>query len=259
MNSSEKQILDNISQDFGSAASQYQKSAKLQQQIAQDLISPFKDKIHKEQNIIDLGCGNGTLANILNGYDPQKFYQIDIAKEMCDLARQNNCQTKKADFHNLPFTENKFDLILSASSLQWSYNLDKCFQEIKRIAKDNAKIAICFFVAGSLSELSKINKLLTTPIEIHKFPTKQHISSAHKTLSRFGCKISYKKYQEEFPNLISCLKGLKAIGARAKNNKDQKFLGKGFYGNLENCDKILHNNQKQNFKISWNVVIIKNI
>jgi SAM-dependent methyltransferase len=46
------------------------------------------------------------------------------------------------DMHNMTFPNNHFDIVYSSHSLEHSYNLHQVVQEIIRVAKDKAMVAI---------------------------------------------------------------------------------------------------------------------
>ena len=73
------------------------------------------------KNILDVGCGNGDfLNNFLKNKKIQKF-GIEPSQNTINLCkkRHKNINFKKAFCHNLPFTDNKFDLVIVWSVLHW--------------------------------------------------------------------------------------------------------------------------------------------
>jgi ubiquinone/menaquinone biosynthesis C-methylase UbiE len=91
------------------------------------------------EKVLDLGCGNGALWNILK--DKRIDYLgVDFSEELIEIAKKNNPGTKfqAADALNLPFSENTFDKIYCIGVLQHipSKELQLQFlKEAKRVLK----------------------------------------------------------------------------------------------------------------------------
>ena len=88
-------------------------------QFFQKYFSFFSNK--KIRSILDVGCGNGDFLNNFLKSKKIKKFGIEPSQQTVDLCkkRHKNIKFKKAFSHNLPFLDNKFDLVIIWSVLHW--------------------------------------------------------------------------------------------------------------------------------------------
>jgi ubiquinone/menaquinone biosynthesis C-methylase UbiE len=97
-----------------------------------------------EYTILDLGSGEGEFMEQMRelGYN---IIGVDIDPRSSDGIVQ-------ADFENLPFKDNQFDLILSSNAFMlYSTNPESLYNQlnsVKRIGKDGARVLTTVFPAG---------------------------------------------------------------------------------------------------------------
>lgn len=136
-----------------------------------------------------------------------RITEVDIATDMLESwsERPSNIETIIADFENLPFEENSFDLILSSFSLQWSSDFVKNFTHFFSFLKPGGIFAFCVPTNGSLLEMSDFN--------INEFPTNKTLKTS---LQKAGFKQEFfvdKIVSQNFSNRRDLFKFLKQIGA----------------------------------------------
>ena len=88
-------------------------------QLFEKHLSFFSNK--KIRNMLDVGCGNGDfLNNFLINIKIKKF-GIEPSQQTINfcIKRHKNINFKQAFSHNLPFSDNKFDLVNVWSVLHW--------------------------------------------------------------------------------------------------------------------------------------------
>jgi len=104
--------------------------------------------VESGMNILDNGCGEGSLSFILA--------QKGVRVTGCDISRPNidMCMKRRdelnissasflvADSESLPFPDNSFDLVVSSHVLEHLPDFDKGLQEIMRVTKKRAIVAI---------------------------------------------------------------------------------------------------------------------
>jgi len=75
----------------------------------------------KIKSILDVGCGNGDFLNNFLKDKKIKKFGIEPSQNTVNLCkkRHKNINFKKAFSHNLPFQDNKFDLVIVWSVLHW--------------------------------------------------------------------------------------------------------------------------------------------
>jgi ubiquinone/menaquinone biosynthesis C-methylase UbiE len=96
----------------------------------------------KNKTILDFGCGDGFYSLYVHGKGAKEVCGIDSSPEMIRLAnirkkdaKNSDIIFKVADGNNLPFIENKFDIIFANFVLVHFDDLQKPLSEIYRILK----------------------------------------------------------------------------------------------------------------------------
>lgn len=121
--------------------------------------------IDDRQQILDAGCGTGTLAfEIANLYPNTKVYGVDLLKEHLEIAGRYttsfpNVFFSRQDYLNLDFRDSFFDRVLFCESLVHSQDKNKLLTEAHRILKPGGKIVIAdvFMLKDNLTEKEKLD------------------------------------------------------------------------------------------------------
>jgi len=99
--------------------------------------------IFKDTKVLEIGGGRGLIANILNKYsdfvhlinlNEDEICGLKAAKKISYLTSRK-LKTLKANFENMPYNSNYFDIILAKSCLHHSLNIMAAFKEISRVIK----------------------------------------------------------------------------------------------------------------------------
>lgn len=92
-------------------------------------------------SIIDIGCGEGFIANCLSRPD---ITGVDISEKALKIARRKNpgCNFCAGSIYDLSFKKNSFDLVIATEVLEHLENPDRALQEIKRISKDYCILSV---------------------------------------------------------------------------------------------------------------------
>lgn len=92
-----------------------------------------------EGNILDVGCGGGELIKIVGERSKRgsKFFGLDISEKLCEIARQKNPEAEivQGDAENLPYTDNKFDVVFMTEALEHMLDHKKAIMEVGRVLK----------------------------------------------------------------------------------------------------------------------------
>ncbi len=105
--------------------------------------------------ILDAGCGTGILIEKLLKLNPNVIVLgVDISKEMLIRAKQRligykNVKLLKKDIENLKLRE-KFDLIISNSSIHYLDNLDKVIINFKSLLNENGELILVDWCMDSI-------------------------------------------------------------------------------------------------------------
>jgi len=120
------------------------KIKEMDQSVVQELQDNI-DKIH----ILDIGCATGRLLETLSLAGAKNLYGTDIApnilKKVKDKAKKQNINIdlKVADAEiNIPWADNKFDVITLTGVYHHFTNQDKALGEMYRVLKKNGRLII---------------------------------------------------------------------------------------------------------------------
>lgn len=223
--------IDNlqISRNFSKSALKYEKHAKVQYQMALQLISLLSDFINFVPNTcIDIGCGTGYGIKLLKKAFPDTAtIGVDLSLEMLKVARSNYVETQWicSDMSRLPFPENTCDIVFSNAAFQWAPNATTLLQECYRVLSRNGILAFATFGESTLWELKRAFQNVDHVPHVHDFLS---VTEWKQAASQFEV-LSLSSYIQTFyyQNVRDILHHLKNIGATfASSQKKSNFLGK---------------------------------
>ncbi len=238
-----KEIIKN---NFSRGSANYDELALMQKNAAEKLVKLAKNFISDKSNILDLGSGTGFVAQeILKINSCAKITQTDLSSEM--LAKwqpPKNVSAVVCDIENLPFIDEKFDIIFSSFALHWIYDFEKSFANFSNLLAAGGIIAICLPTSSSLDELAANNIF-----QINKFP---EISTLTNILEKNNLRKIYAEkeiYIEEFSNIISAAKYIKNIGGNYNSQKNNPHASK--LAQLRNFYLKNSSNDNRKFQLTW--------
>lgn len=140
---------------FSKNLENYEENAKIQKKMAERLINFVENKNPK--TVLELGCGTGFLTRFVSerlGYE--KYTAIDIVEE-CQL--YINKIDSKINFiaqdieTYINESEEKFDLIISNASLQWTENFEDTVNSLSKKLNDNGELVFSTFGKENFREI----------------------------------------------------------------------------------------------------------
>jgi trans-aconitate methyltransferase len=133
-------------------AKEYAKHSKGQEVWARELIE--KLDLKGSEHILDLGCGDGKVTNLLAQATKGKVVGVDKSEAMVILANESypNIEFYQMDATALSF-ENEFDVIFSNAVLHWVHEHELVVQGLHRALKSNGKILLQFGGYGNAKEV----------------------------------------------------------------------------------------------------------
>ena len=144
---------------FNRAATTYDAVAELQYEIGDRLIERLDYVRLQPARILDLGAGTGFFsAALLKRYRKADIVALDVAENMLRQVQGRGGWFRKprcvcADAETLPFADDSFQLIFSNLMLQWSVDLEKTFQELRRVLAPGGLLMFTTFGPDTLMEL----------------------------------------------------------------------------------------------------------
>lgn len=142
-----------VCSEFSKYAKEYSTYNIIQNKVIDKLLSKVK---WQPKHILDLGCGSGSLVQKIE-WEYKSFTGVDFAEGMLKLhPRSESIQCFHADFNDTSLFERlkgeSYDIVFSASALQWAKDLEETF---KYIAKLETKVAFAIFTANTFKTLHK--------------------------------------------------------------------------------------------------------
>ncbi len=142
-------------------AKDYANHSKAQEIWAKELIT--KLDLKGDEAILDLGCGDGKITNILNDSTKNNVIGVDKNKAMVTFAT--------ASYHNITFYqmdatkltfENKFDIVFSNAVLHWISDQKAVLRGVYRALKPKGKILLQFGGYGNAKTILEVmDKFIT--------------------------------------------------------------------------------------------------
>ena len=138
----------------------YKKASTHQKEWANKILG----ELHFDGNetILDLGCGDGTITNLLAEMVPDgKVVGIDASEGMINTAlrgsKQQNCKFILQDINSISYID-EFDFIFSNAALHWIIDHKKLLQNTYSALKSGGSIRFNFAADGNCSFFYKIIK-----------------------------------------------------------------------------------------------------
>ena len=171
---------------FSRGAKFYDRLATTQREIARRLAKSIlaTTELQNAKSILEIGCGTGFLTEeLVSIYPEADLTVLDISPVMLDATRaklgssRNNINYIEADILDASF-EQKFDLIVSSSTLQWVTELPRCFSQFHKYAHSNSYCLVSLFVKGTLSEVAAARAIIAPEKKVFDLPTVEAVCSA---------------------------------------------------------------------------------
>ena len=192
--------VSNVIQEFSRFAHRYDQYNMIQAKVANTLVKKLPFTRYK--NVLDIGCGSGEVfKNFLKqNISVEHFIAFDSSQAMLNIhPGPENVLKICSNFNAQNFLEvvpqKKIDMIISASSLQWSTDIDFT---IKKLSELSDSIYAAIFTSGTfktLHETADINSPIYNTATIQEIVTK-HYSSVNFRLHQYS--LNFKTTRDMF-------------------------------------------------------------
>jgi len=158
--------------------------AKYRPLYPKELYDFILDHVPQKGTALDCGTGNGQAAGALADYF-REVHATDISeKQINNAVQKQNLSYHICKAENLPFDDNYFDLITSATAVHW-FQFDQFFSEIKRVGKNNS-IFCCWAYKVFRTDKEEVNKLIDIYYgeTIHTYwdAERKHVDEEYKSI-----------------------------------------------------------------------------
>lgn len=224
---------------FHHKAGGYDQHVLVQKRVVAQLAGSVELHLNRmPEHILDVGTGTGALLERLHvRYPDARLTGVDIAHNMClqtQLKLGTSCAVVNGDAEHLPFKTGTFDLVVSASALQWVNNLTAALHEMQRVVAPGGVISLAFFCDGTLGELhhcfrDSVNRCITgigqRMSRLHHFRTVDDVTSIVKEMGFEQCVVTVETEVDWYDDVHSLLRSIKNIGAGAVTGGSGNGLG----------------------------------
>ena len=220
-------------------AEEYDQYASVQKRVVSlldDLVAAYQ--IEVPEHALDIGCGTGAMLGALHRRFPRTgLCGLDLAFNMTKRTAQqlgSAALLVNGAAEQLPFREQKFDLVVSASTFQWVKHLDNSFEECRRVLKRGGLFCAAFFGGRTLWELQECYREAVTQhfgandVRLTRLQSFRCQAEVEQMVSRAGfdqLKIASRMEMDFHPDVSELLHSIKAIGAAVANNNKAGGLG----------------------------------
>ena len=231
--------VNRISAAFHQKAVEYDQHVLVQKRVVAQLTGSVELHLNRApEHILDVGTGTGALLERLHFSHPDaRLTGVDIAFNMCLRTLQklgNACHVVNGDAASLPFRAETFDLVVSASALQWVGNLSAALHELRRVVRPDGNICLAFFCHGTLAELQHCFRDSVSRCSaggsqrmsrLHSFWTVDDVKSIVNSMDFERVVVTVETEVDWYDDLHSLLRSIKNIGAGTVSGGSGSGLG----------------------------------
>jgi malonyl-CoA O-methyltransferase len=218
-----------VASAFHLRADAYDHHVLVQKRVVENLAASVVTHLVREPaQILDVGTGTGALLERLHRvYHEAGLYGLDAALNMCQRARQKlggECRIINGTAEQLPYRDGSFDLVVSASALQWVSDLPAALAEMRRVTKAGGMVCLAFFCEGTLCEMQRCIREaagycgrdgLRHVERLHSFTSVETFRAITEQLDFAQVVVSVETEVDWYDDLYSLLRAIKSIGAGA--------------------------------------------
>ena len=246
---------------FHHKAVEYDRNVLVQKRVVAQLAGSVDLHLSRApERILDVGTGTGALLESLHlRYPDAALTGVDLALNMCLRAQHKLggiCQVVSGDAEALPFRTGVFDLVASASVLQWVRDLSAALHEMRRVVRPGGYISVAFFCDGTLGELHNCFRDAVSCCgsdgksrmsRLHGFHTVDEVRSIVEGMDFERAVVTDETEVDWYDDLHSLLRSIKNIGAGTVTGGSGSGLG--WRGILQETSRIYKERYGRNGRI----------
>lgn len=237
-NSGLKLWKNTVAQRFGARFRYYNQHSDLQHNVAQSLAKDLPDL--KQPDILEIGCGTGTLTHhLLQAYPDGRFYITDASQQMLEAAHLRFANKSALDWGvmdgEFPTTDRLYDLVISSMVAQWFGDVERGLQNLRGLLKPGGVLLYAIPAATSfkewrstLSDMDLHSGMISLPHPAGVFREEKHVI--------------------KYDNTFAFLKNMKQIGA---NTPRKNYMNLNAGQLRKACKKT---DENYDGKITWHIL-----
>lgn len=206
---------------FERAAPDYDRHAQLQREVGERLLERVAEIRRTPARVLDVGMGTGRCTEALaQRFRAARVAGIDIAPAMARMARgRRRLRLYPAprylvgDMEALPVATGTVDLLFSNLSFQWATDLNSLLAELHRVARPGTPLVFSSFGPDTLTELRSAWATVDDGVHVNRFQDMHDMGDALMRAGFTDVVMDVDRFVEHHPDVLSVMRGLKAIGA----------------------------------------------
>lgn len=244
-----------IGRGFHRQAGEYDRYAVVQKRVVENLTRLVESHCDRPPlAALDIGCGTGAMLSVLHRlYPAASLAGLDLALNMALKAAERLgpvAMLVNGDAECLPFGDGSFDLVVSASTLQWVRNLESCFRECQRVVAPGGLFCAAFFGGRTLWELQESYREALADRccgddgrggRLQRFREMGEVRQVLETLGFDRVVVAGEREMEYHPDVAALLRSIKGIGATTPARNEGGGLGwRGFLDAMAGIYRTRH-------------------
>lgn len=147
---------------FNKAVNTYDRYAVVQKRMAQQLLKTVTTRRPEAVDILEIGCGTGSLTQLLTkNYPRSRITAIDLADKMVDAARsrigtRTGIRFLVADAEDPSWDSGLYDLVVSNATFQWFNRPEQTLRLLKERLKPGGLLVFTTFGPDTFRELHMV-------------------------------------------------------------------------------------------------------
>jgi malonyl-CoA O-methyltransferase len=249
-----------ICNSFNKHAFEYEKAAKIQNEIGRRLFERLDLLKINPKFVLDLGCGTGLFTKLLKKkYPKAHVIGLDLAIEMLSESKKKLGWITKwslvnGDMTSLPFASGLFDLVFANQVIHWSESLPDVLRELSRVMNTNGCLMFSTLGPDTFKELNKAWSFDATFAHSNLFADMHDVGDALMQQRFIDPVVDMEQLTVQFNSLRQLLQSLRAQGVRNINTKrNQGLTGKKAWLGFEKGYEALLTPEKK-YPLSYEVV-----
>lgn len=250
-----------IRQQFSRAAKHYENHDFLQREVAERAFERLEYMQLAPEFILDLGAGTGRGARYLaQQFKRAKIIETDLSASMLGVSRAQQSRWLSrhryvcADVEQLPFANDRFDLVYAGLSLQWCQNLEQSMAQIQNLTAEKGLFLFTTLGPDTLKELKAAFASITEANPVNEF-LDMHVVGDCLTRAGFADPVLRTDIiTVEYEEVFTLMRDLKGIGAtNAHQQRGRGLAGRRYFSALATAYEQHRRNGK--LPATWEVVI----